>query len=185
METETQEAPEWARDLVLTELARTGHRTKEELQEATGVGPGDLRATLEGLEQEGRVSPSDTGWSIVEAPEEDGALGDVLGQPTEWPAGDAIAAEQRAAEQASGGSDVEPGDLAALGAQLGSAGPIRVRVVVDVMFIPEEGEQVMELAELMRFAATQGVIDRHPDLQTSGTLESVDVFDAPRRLYPA
>lgn len=184
METETEQAPEWARDLVLTELRREGHLTKDALQEATGVGPGDLRATMETLEREGLVSQTDTGWSVVEGREDEGALGDVLGQPTEWPAGDAIAAEQRAADAASGGSDVEPGDLAALGAQLGSAGPIRVRVVVDVMFIPEEGENVMELAELMRFAATQGVIDRHPDLQTSGTLESVDVFDAPRRLYP-
>lgn len=163
---------------MLTELRRAAPDglDKEDLQEKTGVGPGDLRAVLDELTEGGAVEATDSGWELTE-----GALDGVLGQTTEAWEAEAAQEGQKPPQEASEAPEGVQTLPAALEA---SAGPIRARIVVDVMFFASPGEDPLEEAGHMRVTAVSTMSERYPELQVSATLESVDVFDAPRRIFP-
>lgn len=137
------------------------------------MGPGDLRLCLAELTEEGTVKETDEGWELTE-----GALDGVLGQPTDEP-------ELEGQEQAQEPPDGVVGVQTLPAALEASAGPIRARLVVDVMFFAMPGEDPLEEAGHMRSTAVNAMSEKYPDLQVSATLESVDVFDAPRRIFPS
>lgn len=148
-----------------------------DLQERTGVGPGDLRTCLAELETEGVVEPTDGGWALSE-----GALDGVIGQPTDWTEPeDAQDGQEQPVEASEAPTEVHTLPPALEGA----GGPIRARIVMDVMFFTTPGEEPVEEAQAMRHTALERMSAIYPDLQVSATLESVDVFNAPRRIYPA
>jgi hypothetical protein len=180
--------PAWARDLVLTELRReAAGMGKEKLQEHTGIGAGDLRATIAALELQGAVVATDDGWALAEGYEEaaDDATSRAdeafMGQDTEWPA---LVAPDDAPAPPVSAEEAAARDMARAMGVVATAGPVRARVVVDVMFHPEEGDNLVSLGHGWAAQAAALLHEKNPDLQISGTLESVDVFDRPRRLYP-
>lgn len=163
--------PSWARDMVITELRKAGPDgiAKDDLQEAVGLGPTDLRGVLDALVDEGWAEGTEDGWAYAEP--------EVLGQAPDDEADDAPHAPL---------SPPEP-PVPALPEALGGlpqSGPYRARVVVDVMFHREADDDVLALANAFRDGAVAGVLRNFSDLQVAGTVEAIDVFDNPRRVWP-
>lgn len=166
--------PSWARDMVITELRKAGPDgiAKDALQEAVGLGPTDLRGVLDALVDEGWAEDTDDGWAYAEP--------EVLGQ-----AADEIDFDKYPVDF--GTAAAEP-PVPALPEALGGlpqSGPYRARVVVDVMFHREaDDDDVLALANAFRDGAVAGVLRNFSDLQVAGTVEAIDVFDNPRRVWP-
>lgn len=162
--------PQWATDSVLVELQK-GPQSKEDLQEAVGMGPGDLRRTLDALVEDGVIRETEDGWEADPTAEPSDVLSqDVAEHPLDMPP------QPEEPEEAPGGAEPQ-GEVPEA-----ATGPYRARVLLEVNYQPE-GEPVSEAHEL-REAAIEGILTRYPDLTVGGQLIDVVVFDTPRRIYP-
>lgn len=184
----TTTAPDWATDMIVTELRRAypAEVEKGKLEEATGLGPGELRAAIAALEEEGVLRSGDTGYRYLEvdersigpSPYEEGA---------EAASPDADPDGSSATETGVGSPEDRP-EAAQPGS--GEVGDTRYAAtyVLEVSYHPEllEGEAedaaaVREAKDLQDIAA-DGILDAHPSLMVSVKLAGVEAYDSPRRV---
>lgn len=178
---EESAAPEWAKDMIVTELRRAYPESvgKDDLQERCGIGPVDMRAALVELEEAGQVTDNDEGYRYVDAA--DGAFGPapLSEDPDEGEDADedvAAAEEQPAAPI--------PSPTPA------SEARYELTLVIQVSYYPEpegdEGADAAALREsrLLADAAAEGILERYTDLPVAARIAKVEAYDNPRRVFP-
>jgi hypothetical protein len=172
------DGPDWARDVVLTELRRRWPDSieKTELQAAVGIGPGDLRGVLSALIVSGEVREVDegaeAGYEYVDV-EDRAAFAEQVER-------DADAVDDAIDElEEAGLVEVTEETTARPGVSY------RAGILLHVTFVPEgdEGDRSAVLeADQIRAAALNGVLAEFPDLAVASTLGSLEAFGEPRRV---
>lgn len=189
-------APEWAADMVETELRRAypEYVTKGALEEAMGIGPGELREVVARLEDDGVLKSGDTGYAWVPVDERPIGQGDRTAEDVE---GAEAADDDDEGDSPAGaveGPETPPGASQALpGAEAVHAGDTRYAayILLEVRYHPElqEGETdddgaMREVGGLVTLAE-EGITREHPDLPVDAKVLKVEAYDNPRTVFEA
>lgn len=186
----TEQAGQWVTDMVVTQLRRAypDTVTKADLEEGTGIGPGELRAAIVTLEEEGVIMAGavdgDDGWRYLKVSER------ALGNPPESadvspPEGPGLPDPVAGPEEAGNGPQEQP-------VATGDVGDTRytATIVLEVSFHPElmEGEDTDAgaLREAQEFpaVAADAIVESWPGLPVAASLAKIEAFDSPRRVFP-
>lgn len=156
--------------LVVIQRADPASVSKEDLQEQTGLGAGDLRDALAELEADGLVEWGKDGYELLDSIQ---GLIPAAAQPR----------PRTDEEEPEAASDPEPGSpLPAGEPEEGAICEARIELVV--RYRAETDEPVKE-AGIVAQAAKEGVLRTYPELDVSGRIVSVLAYDNPRTLYEA
>jgi hypothetical protein len=156
---------DWARDVILTELRRRYPDAveKADLQEAVGIGPGDMRDALAELIETREVAETDDGYEWVEVEDRAGVIGQDPDGAVEPPQTDDVPA-----------AAPPPGAY------------YRVGILLHVTFVPQgEGdgdETARSEAEEIRAEAMNGVLNAFSDLGVASAVVTLEAFDNPRQV---
>lgn len=161
------EAPQWAVDLIETELSRAGPDglSKTELQQAVGLGTDDLRTALEDALAQG----------VVVIDEDAYKPGPGLG---------AAGADPDGAPEEAGPTD-GPVDAEVYDPEAGQS--YRTRIALEVTWAPDGPEEATDdaarrIAGDFRDLVAQALSRQYPDLSVGAAVESVDVLGTVRRI---
>lgn len=187
-------APGWAADMVETELRRAypEYVGKAALEEALGIGPGELREVVAALEDDGVLKAGDTGFAWIPVDDRPIGQGALEAEDVPEPESDADPPGGDASPERVEGRETPPEAAQTVpGAESGHAGDTRYAayLLLEVRYHPElqEGETddeaaMREVTDLVTLAE-EGITREHPDLPVDARVLKLEAYDNPRVVF--